>query len=201
MAERRPQLSSPNDIDDIEKWSLDKATADGISVFWCVEVETRHKEVDIYVNDSPVRIISRPVIDMGNTGGNGLPVEDEIERFLNDRYPGAKVVEREYDDGCLELTVFTEILGKRCFSTVATTGSAPSGSSTGCRKIFWMRCSRLAIPSTTTNLNASKLPAVCGYEFEARKRLLDRTLRVDTNGKYRGLRRLMDWLQQFYKFF
>ena len=81
------QLSSPNDIDDIEKWSLDKATADGISVFWCVEVETRHKEVDIYVNDSPVRIIPRPVIDMGNTGGNGLPVEDEIERFLNDRYP------------------------------------------------------------------------------------------------------------------
>ena len=78
------QLSSPNDIDDIEKWSLDKATADGISVFWCVEVETRHKEVDIYVNDSPVRIIPRPVIDMGNTGGNGLPVEDEIERFLND---------------------------------------------------------------------------------------------------------------------
>ena len=106
------QLSSPNDIDDIEKWSLDKATADGISVFWCVEVETRHKEVDIYVNDSPVRIIPRPVIDMGNTGGNGLPVEDEIERFLNDRYPGAKVVERDYDDGCLELTILQENLRK-----------------------------------------------------------------------------------------
>lgn len=49
---------------------------------------------------------------MGNTGGNGLPVEDEIERFLNDRYPGAKVVEREYDDGCLELTILHENLRK-----------------------------------------------------------------------------------------
>ena len=49
---------------------------------------------------------------MGNTGGNGLPVEDEIERFLNDRYPGAKVVERDYDDGCLELTILHENLRK-----------------------------------------------------------------------------------------
>ena len=169
------QLSSPNDIDDIEKWSLDKATADGISVFWCVEVETRHKEVDIYVNDSPV-------IDMGNTGGNGLPVEDEIERFLNDRYPGAKVVEREYDDGCLELTILHENLRKEVLFDGRNN---------------WLRTEwelhRLpqnildAVQQAGYTLDDDEFECIetssgMWYEFEARKDRREYDLRVDTNG-------------------
>lgn len=177
------QLSSPNDIDDIEKWSLDKATADGISVFWCVEVETRHKEVDIYVNDSPVRIIiPRPVIDMGNTGGNGLPVEDEIERFLNDRYPGAKVVERDYDDGCLELTILHENLRKEVLFDGRNN---------------WLRTEwelhRLpqnildAVQQAGYTLDDDEFECIetsggMWYEFEARKDRREYNLRVDTNG-------------------
>jgi hypothetical protein len=176
------QLSSPNDIDDIEKWSLDKATADGISVFWCVEVETRHKEVDIYVNDSPVRIIPRPVIDMGNTGGNGLPVEDEIERFLNDRYPGAKVVERDYDDGCLELTILHENLRKEVLFDGRNN---------------WLRTEwelhRLpqnildAVQQAGYTLDDDEFECIetsggMWYEFEARKDRREYDLRVDTNG-------------------
>ena len=172
----------PNDIDDIEKWSLDKATADGISVFWCVEVETRHKEVDIYVNDSPVRIISRPVIDMGNTGGNGLPVEDEIERFLNDRYPGAKVVERDYDDGCLELTILHENLRKEVLFDGRNN---------------WLRTEwelhRLpqnildAVQQAGYTLDDDEFECIetsggMWYEFEARKDRREYDLRVDTNG-------------------
>ena len=106
---------------------------------------------------------------MGNTGGNGLPVEDEIERFLNDRYPGAKVVERDYDDGCLELTILHENLRKEVLFDGRNNWLRTEWELHRLPQIFWMRCSRLAIPSTTTNLNASKLPAGWWYEFEARK--------------------------------
>lgn len=145
-------------------------------------METRHKEVDIYVNDSPVRIISRPVIDMGNTGGNGLPVEDEIERFLNDRYPGAKVVEREYDDGCLELTILHENLRKEVLFDGRNN---------------WLRTEwelhRLpqnildAVQQAGYTLDDDEFECIetsggMWYEFEARKDRREYDLRVDTNG-------------------
>ena len=176
------QLSSPNDIDDIEKWSLETARADATSVLWWVEGDPRHKEVYIYVHDSPVRIIPRPVIDMGNTGGNGLPVEDEIERFLNDRYPGAKVVERDYDDGCLELTILHENLRKEVLFDGRNN---------------WLRTEwelhRLpqnildAVQQAGYTLDDDEFECIetsggMWYEFEARKDRREYDLRVDTNG-------------------
>ena len=33
----------------------------------------------------------------------GIPVESDIESFLADRYPGAVIIEKDYDDGYLEI--------------------------------------------------------------------------------------------------
>ena len=105
-----------------------------------------------------------------------------IERFLNDRYPGAKVVERDYDDGCLELTILHENLRKEVLFDGRNN---------------WLRTEwelhRLpqnildAVQQAGYTLDDDEFECIetsggMWYEFEARKDRREYDLRVDTNG-------------------
>ncbi len=57
--------------------------------------------MNVYVDDTG--IIERPVIDMGQTGG--LPSGGDVESFIEKKYPGARILERDYDDGFLEVEI------------------------------------------------------------------------------------------------
>ncbi len=72
------------------------------------ELETRWYDVEVYVDDSG--LIERPQIDMGESGG--LPAGGDIESFINQKYPGARIVERDYDDGFLEVEIIHENIKK-----------------------------------------------------------------------------------------
>ena len=103
-------------------------------------------------------------------------------RSLNDRYPGAKVVERDYDDGCLELTILHENLRKEVLFDGRNN---------------WLRTEwelhRLpqnildAVQQAGYTLDDDEFECIetsggMWYEFEARKDRREYDLRVDTNG-------------------
>lgn len=93
-------------IDDIEK--VETNAANGNRTWWVFELETRWDDVKVYVDDSG--LIERPQIDMGESGG--LPAGGDIESFINRKYPGARIVERDYDDGFLEVEIIHENIKK-----------------------------------------------------------------------------------------
>ena len=86
-------------MDDIEK--VETNAANNNRTWWVFELETRWDEVNVYVDDTG--IIERPVIDMGQTGG--LPSGGDVESFIEKKYPGARILERDYDDGFLEVEI------------------------------------------------------------------------------------------------
>ena len=52
----------------------------------------------------------------GNPGqGNGQMVNVEISSFIHQKYPGARIVEYDYDDGLLEVEIFHEYLEKEVY--------------------------------------------------------------------------------------
>ena len=87
-------------IDDIEKYELN----DGSS-FYCFELESRYDDdYTIYINETGV--ISKPILpNLPAGGGDGIAVEDAIRKVIDERYPGATVIEKDYDDGYLEITI------------------------------------------------------------------------------------------------
>ena len=94
--------SYPGDqaIDDIEKYELN----DGSS-FYCFELESRYDDdYTIYINETGV--ISKPILpNLPAGGGDGIAVEDAIRKVIDERYPVATVIEKDYDDGYLEITI------------------------------------------------------------------------------------------------
>ena len=86
-------------VDDIEK--VETNAANDNRTWWVFELETRWDEVNVYVDDTG--IIERPVIDMGQTGG--LPSGGDVASFIEKKYPGARILERDYDDGFLEVEI------------------------------------------------------------------------------------------------
>lgn len=181
-------LSGRNEIDDIEKWTLDKATPDGIVSFWCVEVENRYKETDVYVGEDPVRIISRPVIDMGATGGSGLPVEGAVERFLAERYPGAMVMERDYDDGYLELTVRHDNLYKEVLFDGRNNWLRTEWELRQLPRNILDAIRNGGYAVTDDEFECTETPNGMWYEVEATKDFREYDLRIDTDGNIQAYR-------------
>lgn len=95
--------TSDRAIDDIEK--VETNAANGGKSWWVFELETRWDDVKVYVDDSGL-LNERPSIDMGESGG--LPAGGDIESFINTKYPGAHIIERDYDDGFLEVEIIHE---------------------------------------------------------------------------------------------
>lgn len=85
-------------IDEIERYEVKRAEGDYL--YFCFEMRNGRHEEEVYVDEKGV--ISRP--SGGNEGG-GVPVEGAIEEFIVQRYPGAVILEKDYDDGYLEVDI------------------------------------------------------------------------------------------------
>lgn len=89
-------------IDEVEKY---KTAANG--TYYEVELENRfHDDLKIYISESG-EVIERPTPGGESSGGSGsgIPVGGDIETFIAKQYPGAVIVEKDYDDGYLEIDI------------------------------------------------------------------------------------------------
>lgn len=100
-----PYYTSDNAIDDVEKYT----TRDN-GTYYCFELKTAYDDdVKVYVNETG--IISRP--QNGSDGGNSnVPVEDELQNFIDQKYPGAIILEKDYDHGYLEIDILHDGIEK-----------------------------------------------------------------------------------------
>ena len=84
-------------IDDIDRY---ETVASGI--FYCFELETRFDDdVEVYISASGEILSGRP--SLGDNGG--AAVNNDITAFIADRYPGAVIVEKDNDDGYIEVEI------------------------------------------------------------------------------------------------
>ena len=89
-------------VDEVEMYVVNDGGTE--TVYYCFELETRFDDdYKIYVRADGVE--ERPELGGGQTGGGGVPVESDVETFINQRYPGAVILERDYDDGYLEIDI------------------------------------------------------------------------------------------------
>lgn len=100
-----PYYTSDNAIDDVEKY-----TTRNNGTYYCFELKTAYDDdVKVYVNETG--IISRP--QNGSDGGNSnVPVEDELQNFIDQKYPGAIILEKDYDHGYLEIDILHDGIEK-----------------------------------------------------------------------------------------
>lgn len=94
---------------DIEKY----VCADSAKDFFNVEVEDAKGWEFEYNFDVNGNEINKP--DFSEEIGSGLTVDDAIQAELDKRYPGAVVVERDYDDGMLEIEIRHEGVEKKVY--------------------------------------------------------------------------------------
>lgn len=88
-------------VDDVEMYVVN---ADGAeTTYFSFELETGYGYEDkLFVREDGT--LERPELGGGQTGG-GVPVEGDVETFINQQYPGAVILERDYDDGYLEVDI------------------------------------------------------------------------------------------------
>lgn len=70
--------------------------------FYCFELETRFDDdVDVYITEDGEVLQGKP-----SFGGNsGVAVNENIEEFIAGKYPGAVIIERDNDDGYIEVEI------------------------------------------------------------------------------------------------
>ena len=74
--------------------------------FYCIELENRFDDdVKIYADENGNLLDQRPDTGNGNDGQGGIPVEDDIKTFIETNYPGAVILEKDYDHGMLEVEI------------------------------------------------------------------------------------------------
>lgn len=82
--------------------------------FYCIEMEDRFGEEKIYIS-ADGEIIEKPVLGGGQ--GQTVPVDATIEEWISSHYAGARIVDRDYDDGVLEIEFIHEGIKKTaCFN-------------------------------------------------------------------------------------
>lgn len=100
-----PYYTSNNAIDDVEKYT----TRDN-GTYYCFELETAYDDdVKVYVDETG--IISRPQSGNGE-GDSSVPVEDDLQSFIDQKYPGAVILEKDYDHGYLEIDILHDGIEK-----------------------------------------------------------------------------------------
>lgn len=93
--------TNDNAIDDVEKYE----TRDN-GTYYCFELKTAHgREVKVYVNENGLIGEDRPQSGSGSQGSGSLPVEDDIQSFIKKQYPGAVIIDKDYEDGYLEIDI------------------------------------------------------------------------------------------------
>ena len=109
-------------IDDIDK--LERA---GMEIIYVIEVETRsgktEKEADIYFSADGIIIKTVLDEDPDYDYEDYLPsdIESEIKNLVNGRYPGAVIMDIEYDDNEIEVEIVHERRGKDVYFSIEKT--------------------------------------------------------------------------------
>ena len=86
--------------------------------FYVIEVETKsgniEKEAELYYSAEGVLIKATSGYDSDYDYEDYLPsdIQSALESFINDRYPGAVIVDSEYDDGEIEVEIIHDGRGK-----------------------------------------------------------------------------------------
>lgn len=81
--------------------------------FYCIEMETRFDDDQkVYITETG-EFIEKPALGGGD--GQGVPVESEIGEWIAQKYAGAVIVGRDYDDGFLEIDFVHENIKKTAY--------------------------------------------------------------------------------------
>lgn len=90
-----PLYTGPGQVDDAAYYET------ATQGFYQFELETRFDDdVNVYVSEAGELLDSRPSFGDGNSA-----VAGDLTDFIHERYPGAVVVERDWDDGFLEIEI------------------------------------------------------------------------------------------------
>lgn len=108
-----PYYTTDNAIDDVEKYVTQYN-----GTYYCFELKTTfNDDVKVYINEEG--IINRPQNGNGNENENGnnignssIPVEKDIQEFINQKYPDAVILEKDYDHGYLEIDILHDGIEK-----------------------------------------------------------------------------------------
>ena len=106
-------------IDDIDK--LERA---GMETFYVIEVETRtgniEREADIYFAEDGgiIKVVMEQDSDYDYEDYLPSDIESAIKAIVNDKYPGALIMDVEYDDGQIEVEIVHERRGKDVYFSI-----------------------------------------------------------------------------------
>lgn len=88
-------------VDEVEMYVMNVSGAE--TLYFCFELENRFgDDRKMYVRADGTE--ERPDLGGGQSGGS-VPVEGDVETFISQQYPGAVILERDYDDGYLEVDI------------------------------------------------------------------------------------------------
>lgn len=98
-------------IDDIDHY---QSAAEG--EYYRFDLESRNGDVKVNITPDGTLTVVRP--GSGNSGtGNGSTLDVTAAEFIANKYPGAVVLEKDYDDGFLEVEIWHENSEKEvCFN-------------------------------------------------------------------------------------
>lgn len=87
-------------VEEAEKYETEVS-----GTFYCFELEGRFDDdTKIYISHDGTVLQGRPDLG-GNDSENTGTVVGDIEQFIQENYPGAVIIERDYDDGYLEVDI------------------------------------------------------------------------------------------------
>lgn len=95
--------------DDIKKYVSATYT---YYIFDLERISGRDDERKIYVGEDGALMQTRPGFENGAQGGAGIPVSEAIANFISENYPGASIVERDYDKGYQEIEIWQDNVEK-----------------------------------------------------------------------------------------
>lgn len=87
-------------VEEAEKYETEVS-----GTFYCFELEGRFDDdIKVYISHDGTVLQGRPDLGGNNSENTGTVVSD-IEQFIQENYPGAVIIERDYDDGYLEVDI------------------------------------------------------------------------------------------------
>lgn len=94
------QTNYPNyGIDDIEYYETASK-----GNFYSVEIEGSHdNDIELYFDTEGNKIESKP--DFSDETGGGISTDSSIQNLIYERYPGAIITDKDYDDGLTEIEI------------------------------------------------------------------------------------------------
>lgn len=97
-------------VDDIDHY---QTSADG--EYYLFDLESAQGDVKVRI--TPTGTLSVQTTDVQADTGNGTATTASIEAFIEQKYPGARIVKQDYDDGLIEVDILHENRKKEvCFN-------------------------------------------------------------------------------------